>query len=117
MLRRPATSLRIVVVGFILASLGAQSVPARAVVDVGGHAPALAASAPMAETLVLPSGRGDGQLAIEQRGRAPVPLVSFRTVSAPRSRLSSCTLRSLAPRARSHPIRRVSRSAEDPPPH
>jgi hypothetical protein len=116
MRRRPAIGLRLLVASLVLASLGVQQTPAHAVAAIGRHAAALAPSGAVGETLALPSGRADGQLAIEQRERAPVPLVSLGDAAA-RVRPQPCTLQSVAPRARSHPIRRVHRASEDPPPH
>jgi len=117
MRRRPTIGLRLLVVGFVLASLTIQQTPAHAVAVVGPHAAALAPSVPLGDTLALPSGRADSQLAVEQRERTHGPLVSYDDAVAIRVRPSSCTARSVAPRARSHPMRRVHRAAEDPPPH
>src|SRR6185369_3008748 len=103
MRRRSATALRLLVVGLVLASLAVQPTPTRALAAVGRHAQALTSSAPIGETLALPSGRADGQLAIEQRERTPVPLVSLGDVAAVRVRPLPSTLTPVAPRARSHP--------------
>jgi len=117
MVRGRATRSRLLVVGLILASLAVQQAPGRAVAAVGRHTAALAPSAPTSETLALPSGRADGELAIEQRERPQAPLASSDDATAARVRPSPYAAQSVAPRARSHPMRRVHRAPEDPPPH
>jgi hypothetical protein len=100
-------------------SLGMRPGPAHALLSSVAHVPTLTPFIPAGEVLAIRSGRGHDPLAIAVRGRSsvPVPLLVSRASTVDRIRVLPCTPRIVAPRARSHPMRRVRDSREDPPPY
>jgi hypothetical protein len=107
-------------VALVLASLLVHATPASVAARVQSRRTAVAATAPVGETLALPTERGGAQLAVGHRERWSAPLASSGIVDPTRSGgalgISDASL--VTPRARSHPARHHPRRTSDEPfPH